>query len=296
MGGGGGQQQRQQQPRQQEQPRKKKQDDYGQADPSGVMPLGKRKFPDTRSNHAWLVLFFDADHSDDPSEKGPTGRYITMAKQISEKQLMKTKGKVDLVMYKVGAVDCAGGSEATQFCITQLGEHAEIPSFATVINGSVNPVSDARALRSAKTLHEHAKKALASTDGLVINVNAKAHIQQRLLSSSPSRPGRPAVAILLFTDKYETSPLYASLAYRHRGDGFAGFGESRGKNIVLGREYKVKKYPTLVAIVGDVGKVETYNGNGFEAADLTKWINKLEQKHFGTSKGEKGEKKHSSRR
>jgi hypothetical protein len=141
-------------------------------------------------------------------------------------------------------------------------------------------VTDDAALRSAKKLHDHTTDSLLKIEGLVINVNSVEHIRSRLLASSSATPGQPSIAIMLFSDKYETSPIYASLSYRHRSDSFAGFGESRGSNLQLAKQFAVKKYPTLVALIGNVDKVEQYSGTSFDLESLSKWLDGLSKKHF----------------
>ena len=263
MGGGGmGGQQGQRRQQQQQAPPVFKKDD-----PSGVVTLGKAKFPDARAKHAWLLLFYD----------GKSDKHVTLAKQLSEVVLKKAKNVKNGMVFKVGAIDCSG--DAIKFCQKQLGKNIDLPSFATVLNGSVNAVTDPDVLKNAKSLHDHTTDSLIKLEGLIVNVNSVTHVQSRLLASSPT-PGHPQIAILLLTDKYETSPLYASLAYRHRRDGFAAFGESRAKNLELAKKFKVKKYPQLIALIGSDDKVERYEREAMDGESLSTWIDKLSNKYF----------------
>lgn len=268
-GGGGGRQQRRQQQQRKEPPVLKD-------DPSGVVPLGKAKFPDSKSKHPWLLLFYNKEKFD---EDATTQQYVSIAKKISEGVLKKAKGSKNYMTFKVGAVDCSD-AVAKKFCKSKLGGD-KVPSFATVLNGSVSVITDDDALRNAKQLHDYTTNSLINMDGLVINVNSKAHVQSRLLSTS-STPGHPSISILLLTDKYETSPLYASLAYRHRQDGFSAFGESRGSNVQMGKEYSVKKYPHLIALVNNE-EIIKYEGKSFDSENLSKWLNNLSKKYFKSS-------------
>jgi len=245
-------------------------------DPSGVAPLGRSKFPDAHAKHPWIVLFYDKNmwHEDETTKD-----YVSLAKQLSEGLLKKAKGNKNSMLFKVGAVDCST-PDALKFCKAKLGKDSKAPAFATVLNGSVRSVTDEDALRSAKKLHDYTSDAILKIESLVVNVNSVQHIQSRLLAASPT-PGHPSIAILLFTDKYETSPLYASLAYRHRQDGFAAFGESRGSNLQLAKTYGVKKYPVLVALVGEE-KVVRYEG-ALDSESLSKWLDGLSKKYFKSS-------------
>lgn len=269
MGGMGGMGGQQGQPRQQQQ---RAAPIFKKDDPSGVVPLGKSKFPDARAKHAWLLLFYDKDNQQDTT----TQKYVSLAKQLSEVVLKKAKNVKNGMVFKVGAIDCSG--EAMRFCQKKLGKNNDLPSFATVLNGSVNAVSNAEALKNAKSLYDHTTDALIKLEGLIVNVNSLQHVQSRMLASSPT-PGHPNIAILLLTDKYETSSLYASLAYRHRLDGFAAFGESRAKNLDLAKKFGVKKYPQLVALIG-AEDVERYESEAMDGESLSKWLGKLSNKYF----------------
>lgn len=264
-GGGGGQQQKQQ---------RSSTPVVSKNDPSGLVPLGKSKFPDVHAAHPWLILFYDRDMFEQDST---TKQYMAQAKQLSEIVLQKAKNVKNGMIFKVGAVDCNG--DALRFCQSKLGKGVKLPAFATVLNGSVSVVSDDGVLQSAKKLHDHTTDSLLKIEGLILNVNSVQHIQSRLFASSPA-PGHPSIAILLFTDKYATSPLYASLAYRHRQDGFVAFGESRGKNMELGKRFSVTNFPTLVALISGVEKVERYSGASLDLESLSSWLNGLSKKYF----------------
>ena len=251
---------------------------------SGVVPLGKAKFPDAKAKHAWLILFYD-------TQKSGTQEYISTAKELSEGLMKKAKSK-NSVVFKVGAIDCT--TQNKHFCKTKLGKRPEgegvqLPRFATVFNGKVQAVSTSKA-SNTKELYDHTTSALQRVDGLVLNVNSMRHVKERLLSASGT-PGHPTVSILLLTDKYETPPIYASLSYQHRHDGFVGFGESKRSNAELAKQFGVNEYPTLLALVGDTPLVDAYNGKSFDLESLSKWIDGLSKKHFKKSSSSGGDRK-----
>ena len=254
---------------------------------SGVVPLGKPKFPDANAKHAWLILFYDVQMSG-------TQEYISTAKELSEGLLRKAKSKNSMV-FKVGAVDCS--TQNKHFCKTKLGKRPEgdgvnLPRFATVFNGKVQAIAASKSA-SAKTLHDHTTSALQRIDGLVLNINSMKHVKERLLSASGT-PGHPTVSILLLTDKYETPPIYTSLSYKHRFDGFVGFGESKRSNAELAKQFDVTEYPTLLALVGSTPLVDTYSGKSFDLESLSKWIDGLSKKHFKKSTSSSGNRKKKS--
>ena len=78
---------------------------------------------------------------------------------------------------------------------------------------------------------------------LIQNVNHVPQIQERLLQGQKEFTS----AVLLLTDKYETSSMYYSLAYQFRTN-FV-FGECRAKNLKLAQKFGLKKYPLLMAFV-----------------------------------------------
>lgn len=240
-----------------------------------VVPLGKPKFPDTKAKNAWLILFYDKTKAQRGSS---TEQHISHAFHLAEGLLKKAKSKNGMI-FKVGAVEC---STEKSFCEKKLGKDVDLPRFATVLNGRVQPVNRATAT-SPKKLHDHTTQAMRGVDGLVINVNSMKHIQERLLSASGT-PGHPTVSILLLSDKYETSPIYASLSYKHRHDGFVAFGESRGSNSAISKEFpNFKEYPTLLALIGNTPLVDEYTGSSFDLESLSKWIERLASKHLKKS-------------
>lgn len=92
-------------------------------------------------------------------------------------------------------------------------------------------------LRSTKKIKMWAVENMA---GSVTNVRREGHMKE-FLSTNKGQPH-----VLLFTDKYETSPLYKSLSWKHRKS--MTFGEVRAKNTNFQREFPVGSYPALFVI------------------------------------------------
>jgi hypothetical protein len=276
-GDGGGQQKtrqrRQQQQQKQQQQKPKPKEVFEKNDPSGVAVLGRPKFPDSKAKNPWLILFYDKNQKDDKT----TQEYIAQAKQLSAGVLKKAKGDKNNMIYRIGAIDC---STEKSFCKKRLRD-ADFPRFAIVLNGDVQVVARTNSA-NAKKLHDYTTNTLKNMDGLVTNVNSARSIKERILSSSGT-PGHPTVSIVLLTDKYETSPIYASLSYKHRHDGFTAFAESRGSNSELAKEYGVESYPTVLALIGSIPLVDQYAGSTFDLANLSKWVDGLGKKHFKNS-------------
>ncbi|KAL7565559.1 hypothetical protein ACA910_003831 [Epithemia clementina (nom. ined.)] len=195
-----------------------------------VSKLGSPKFPGASSKHLWLVMFYV---NDDPMARE--------AKPQLETLVDKVKGN-----FKIGAIDCGMNEREHRFCekTHNLSVEEDLPAFAFVQNGKVSWYGDYDSIPTARDLYDFAIQNMPND--LISNINQPMQVQQKLLEPlAASQKFRGA--ILLLTDKYETSSLYYSLAYRHRSD-FV-FGESRGKSLNMAKEFQVKKYPTVLAIL-----------------------------------------------
>jgi len=223
-----------------------------------VAPLGKAKFPDAKSKFLWLVVFYDNSDQDCVNAQPAV---VQLAK--------KTKGT-----FKVGAVNCGRSQTEAEFCASKVDVQA-LPAFGMIVDGEFSAMEQGR-MPSAKKLHDFAVEKMPFH--LVQNINHVSHVNDRLMASVSKE--RKSAAILLLSDKYETSPLYASLSYQYRKNFI--FGESRAKNLALAKEFGVKKYPTIVVISG---KIDKYDGE-MKPDALTKWLDGLEER-FGVAEKKK---------
>jgi hypothetical protein len=107
---------------------------------------------------------------------------------------------------------------------------------------------------------------------LVQMINHPSMIDDRLLQVAKKK--KKIGAILLLTDKYETSSKYAALAYQFR-DTFQ-FGESRAKTLSMAQHYGIKKYPVLIAYVQNKkGEYDMKQLDDVKNTDLSKWVEAL---------------------
>lgn len=193
-----------------------------------VTKLGSPKFPDASSKNLWLVMFYN--HED------PTTGEI---KPALEMLVDKVKGN-----FKVGAIDCAMNQKEMRFCASKDLDMDELPQFAFVVDGKLSWYEwENENIPSAKTLYEFSMDNMPKNS--IVNVNQPSQFQSKLLSAIDSNTGKRG-AILLLTDKYETSALYHSISYRFRKS-FV-FGESKAKSLNMAKELGVKKYPSMCAI------------------------------------------------
>lgn len=229
-------------------------------DPSGIAPLGKSKFPDSKSKYIWVVIFYDNN-----------SKACASIKPSLESFTSKVKGT-----FKVGAVNCKRSEKDSSFCQEQGLQTQDLPAFGVVVDGELSMYESGSKAPSMKALHTFASEKVPYHLIQMINhpsvINEKLHnvaIQKKKLGS-----------ILLLTDKYETTPKFASLAYHYR-DYFV-FGESRAKTLSMAQHFKVKKYPLLVAFVPKRGSANEFDMVRLDDAngqDIGKWIESLVSKH-----------------
>jgi hypothetical protein len=224
-----------------------------------VVRLGKPKFPDKSSKYIWFVVFYS---NDSPASQQAKPQVDTLAEKSA---------------FKVGSVDC--GRDA-QFCVQQGVDIQDLPRFACIVNGKVRFMeTDVHTIiPSARAMHEFVVDLIPR---LVQNVNHVVQIRERLLANNNSN-NKPAV--LLLTEKYETSSLYMNLAHQYKSS--CTFGESRAKNLPLAKEFHVTKYPLLLMIFpnkksmkggekwGDSHTVVKYSGK-MTQEDISEWLDSM---------------------
>lgn len=231
---------------------------------ANITKMGSPKFPNEDSRYLWLVVFYDYNNPAHLALKAPIYKLAS-----------KVKGS-----YKVGALNCGRNKKEVGFCQGLGLAMEELPAYGFVAGGDVTLFDDKGpgAVPNAKELHEFAIRSMP-TDRIQ-NINSKEQIEERLITPLTANETHEA-AILLLSDKYETSGLYASLANEHR-NAFI-FGESRAKNLNLAKEFAVKRYPLLLALVpagqGDKRYSETADivqyRNHVDHENINKWLTRL---------------------
>jgi len=231
-------------------------------DMPGVSKLGSPKFPDSKSKFLWLVVFYDPNQKASKAARGPI-----------ESLADKVKGN-----YKIGAMDCVKDEKELAYCEKVGLSTSNLPKFAFIVDGKLTWYEE-EGMPAARQLHEFAIESMPSH--LIQNINHPNHIQQRLVDTR--RKKKSQGSILLLSDKYETSPMYHSIVYQFRKS-FV-FGESRAKNLNLAKEFGVKKYPMLIALVpkgkgtqvyDDENDIVVYKGQ-VSRQEIQKWLRHLLQ-------------------
>ena len=234
---------------------------------SQVSKLGSPKFPNRSSKHLWILMFYRND-----------SRECTQMAPVLEKLATSQ------TTFKVGAIDCGKNTQEASFCASKGITTQTIPRYALVVDGELTfyDEQESSTRPAAKDLKDFASDHLPTT--LVQNINHVSQIAERL--GTPIRKKvQYEAAILLLTDKYETSALYTSLAYYYRKSLILG--ESRAKNLALAKEFSVKNYPTLLALVpkgqgdnnySDELDVIVYRKGSFKKEDLHEWIDAVRKR------------------
>lgn len=236
-------------------------------DTPNVSKLGSPKFPNKTSKNLWLIIFYDNESRACANAKS---QVVALAEKVKDG-------------YKIGAMDCGKNQKEMAFCDKHGISIDSLPQFAFVVDGEIKLYEGRNSQPSAKKLHEFAMENMPKQ--LVVNINHVQQADERLLKEVFSvRKAKQDAAILLLSDKYETSALYYSLAYKYRKS-FV-FGESRAKNLSLAKEFHVKKYPLLIAFVPAGTGDEKYNDKAdlirykgsVKSKDISKWLDGISKK------------------
>jgi len=228
---------------------------------SGIIPLGKAKFPDASSKYLWIVAFY--------INSGAKCKYM-------KDDLIKFEAAVKGT-FKVGAVNCKRSPKELEFCKKHGIDTRKLPVFGVVVNGklSLYETNDPKKQIPPpfKAIHNFAVEKVPfkfvhmcnDPNWVLLRLHDQARIQKKLGS------------VLLLSDKYETSPKYASLAYQFRQHFI--FGESRAKTLSMGKHYKVKKYPMLIAFIPQNGTA-SHDNKEFRledagSQDIGRWLDTI---------------------
>jgi len=171
-------------------------------------------------------------------------------------------------LLKVGAVDC---DQEAKLC-----EKQEITKTPTVklLGSSVKTLTTGVELSDTALR----AKALAQLPSHVISLRRENHVNQffELCKSQTSRG-----CILLFTDKYETGPLYKRLSSVFKNQ--LSLGEVLAANKELARIFKIQSYPTLMFYLSENSAPEEFKGKT-TYAELHKFLRSKVQRQAQNSK------------
>jgi curved DNA-binding protein CbpA len=259
--GGFGGQQHGRQHQQHSNPQQPPSDLFSKQSTPNIAKLGSPKFPNAKSKHLWLVVFYD-NATPACAKAKPLLETLAARKAVSA--------------FKLGAMDCGKSPAEGRFCQAQGVDVSNLPVYAFVVDGKVQIYNEKDTV-TAKDLYDFALKHMPQH--LIRNINHPSQIAERLMPTAKS------ISVLLLTDKYETSALYQSLAYKYRQDGVV-FGECRAKNLKVAQAVPgggVKKYPLLLALVprgqgddawDDMDTIR-YTGSLKSSADIGEWLDQV---------------------
>jgi hypothetical protein len=253
FGGFGQQQQRQQHHHHQQQqpspPLYTKQD--------GIAPLAKSSYPDSKSSKfVWLIQYYSVVKNDKDS-RAFKEKFIKLANRV----------KIDGI--KVGIVNC---DVEREICLAN--KISKYPSFKLVYGKDsvvFDPSTSEDKMLTSKSLFNFV---LEKMPGTVLNIRHKQGAED-LLATLVSKGYKNNVALLLFTQKFETSLVIKHLAYML--DGSVAVGEVRGSNDKLSLEFGVRVYPSLLALCGghELDMSETFEGDLKDFSALMKFVDKF---------------------
>ena len=222
----------------------------------GIVPLSSSKFPNSKSKYIWLVQFYSdqMNHHETASFKD---KFIKLGNRL----------KMDGI--KTGSVNCDVEKD-----LCSKNQIKKFPTFKLVHGkGSIefDPSTTEEKILTSKGLFQFIEE---KTPGKVLNIRHKQQADE-LIASLVSKKYASNVALILFTQKFETSLFLKSLS--HMFDDKIAVGEVRGSNDKLSIEFGVRQYPTLLAVCGGngLGISETYRGNLKDISSIEKFAEKF---------------------
>ncbi|GMH71086.1 hypothetical protein TL16_g05566 [Triparma laevis f. inornata] len=226
---------------------------------SHVSKLSSTKFPDSKSKHIWLIIYHYKQQS-----------LSDLTTELNDKMSH---------FLKIGGVIC-DGKKNVKICGSKPKGNTGA-KISIVVNGEEVFFEDPNPKNPrTKDIYLFALNNLPKKG--VIDVNRSSDITSKLFVVGDK-------AVILLTDKYDLSLKYVSQSYKYRNGNGVKFGVSRGKNLELGRFFKVKKYPVVVYVEKDNSEngfkvLKRWEGGGEE---LGNWLGEV----LGEEKGERGGKK-----
>ena len=222
----------------------------------GIALLAGSKYPDsTSSKVVWLIQYYSVVKNDD--SRTFKEKFIRLANRV----------KMDGI--QVGSVNCD-----VEKGICLANKISRYPSFKLVYGKDsvvFDPSTSEDKMLTSKSLFNFV---LEKMPGTVLNIRHKQGAED-LLTTLVSKSFKSNVALLLFTQKFETSLVLKHLAYMLEGT--VAVGEVRGGNDKLSLEFGVRTYPTLLAVCGgrELDSSETFEGDLKDFSALMKFVEKF---------------------
>jgi len=222
----------------------------------GITTLSGTKYPDSKSKFVWLIQYYSVVKNQQDS-------------RAFKEKFVKLANRVKMDGIKVGSVNCDVERE-----ICSANKISKYPSFKLVYGKDsvlYDPSTSDDNMLTSKSLFNFV---LEKMPGTVLNIRHKQQAEE-LVSTLVSKKYKSNVALLLFTQKFETSLVLKHLAYML--DGIVAVGEVRGSNDKLSLEFGVTTYPSLLAICGgrELDISETFEGDLKDFSALMKFVEKF---------------------
>ncbi|GMI46876.1 hypothetical protein TrCOL_g2546 [Triparma columacea] len=236
--------------------------------PDDVAMLGAKKFPNKSSRYLWIVRYIR------PSELKVSGSKTRLIDEIT--RITRTAKHAG---WRVGVVDCGGREE--EFCGKGHRRGYKWTTFEGLGGETELDLGDGSNRRLGD---EKLKEVLKGRipEGTVVDVNRVSKLKR-----VAGKEG--GITAVLLTDKYDVPGAWVKISYKDREMGT--FVVARGKNLEMGKEFGVKKYPVVVVIRGmGEGKEWEVLGKKEGKDGIEEWlVNTMEEK--GGEKGGGGRNK-----
>ena len=289
------QQQRQQRQRQQQQRQQQKQQQRQKLfsakeinNTPNFYVLSNSNFPASSSPHLYLVLF--------QSSSMP---------QSNKQAFLDVNDKIKSFC-RIGVVDC-DFVHNFQFCREKVGPGGGVAT--VMVDGVFEVLSVPQNTKlNVKMLQTFATRHFAPDDSVII-INQVNSIRTKLLVDlekpmvekfrdfykkfGQNQDHSKKIAVLLLTDKFESSRMWASLTHQFKSKILLG--DCRASNLKLAKKFKVKSYPHLVAVEDDPDDEfgfrikEKFSGK-IEREAVVRWIDSLVVKNEGSGKKQQKQK------
>ena len=233
-------------------------------DPSGVVPLGKSKFPDENSKHVWIMIFYENN--------------LTVCAEA--KPQFETLAQKVLGTFKTGAVDCKRTNDAMRFCREKRIKSIDLPVYGIVVDGKFTVLErgEDRQPPTMDQIEEFAKGLMPYN-----LVSAANHYSYATTLTKNALRKNMHGSVLLLNDGNKTTPEFAGLAYQFRHDFIFACDNSKAPS--MKKYFNVTKYPVVAALVARPGTKNEYDIEVIhepKKLDLALWLDVFVAKNGGT--------------
>lgn len=196
------------------------------SDNDGIINLTKKNFPTSKSNRIWIVQFYLSNNNQQ-----------SVKSKVPFIKLAATFKKIGIL---VGAVNC---SKEKELCSKQMVRNH--PSYKLIQRAEIKDY-DSNEFKP-KDLYEFV---VDNIDVEIVNLRLAQQVAEFMSTTCTNfKLSSYKIGVILFTNKFETSPLLRVISFALKGK--AVVGEVRGSNDKLMKYFSLEiEYPTVIVICG----------------------------------------------